>query len=446
MKKFVSLALLVAGSALGCDSQEASVSPMEVDKRYPTALPEAIYNFQAAAGAVKITPKENLPLGGFNINRVSVGVHDDLYARCLILKSPDGPPLVLVALDLVGFLRYDVLLVKRALADEKDIDVSAVFLFSSHQHSGPDTVGIWGDSPLPVPPLVRSGRNEAYMWSVREKIVDLIRSTRRQLVEAQVLFASADATGFSKNRRVPKELDTRISGLFIKGRKGHIATLANFGCHPEALDRDNRLITADFPGYLVKRLEEKLGGTALFVNGLLGGMVSISRDKLENGDCGFPQAKELGRKLADTLLSASPEARPLFSNFRVQTKVLAIPLENLGFHEAFKLGIIPNVPETYELKSGKVLTEVSIVSLGMVRLVMVPGEMIPGLGLQIKSWVTDTSPGVTPIVCGLANDEIGYILPPADFWGPLYRYEHKMSLGERTGAIICEALKELAAR
>lgn len=438
------LALILIFCSLGCDRGAAN-PPGDVDKNYLPKQPDPIYNFRAAAGSVKITPTGDLPLGGFNINRVSIGVHDDLYARCVILRCPEGSPLVLVALDFVGFIRYDVVLVKKALAGEKDIDTDSVFLFATHQHSGPDTVGIWGASPLPVPPLTRSGRNESYMREVREKIVQLIKDTNRRLEEAQILFSSADAPGFSKNRRVPKELDTRISGLFIKGRQGQIATLVNFGCHPEALDRDNKLITADFPGYLVRRVEEKIGGTAIFVNGLLGGMVSITGKNLENKESGFLQAEELGRKLADILLASSPEARRLDCRLRVQTKVVSIPLENLGFHEAFKFGIIPNLPEIFDQRSGNVRTEVSIVTLGNVRLVMVPGEMIPGLGIKIKNWVIEKQPGVIPIICGLANDEIGYILPTEDFFTPRYKYEHTMSLGPKTGDTICEALKTLAA-
>lgn len=437
------LALVLMTGVLGCD--RGAVPPRDVDKNYLAQQPEPVYNFRAATGLAIITPAVNLPMGGFNINRVSIGVHDDLYARCVILQCPEGPPLVLVALDFVGFIRYDVVMVKKVLAEEKDFDTDQIFIFATHQHSGPDTVGIWGDSPLPLPPLVRSGRNESYMREVRGKIIQLIKDTNRKLEEAQIFFASADAPGFSKNRRMPRELDTKISSLFVRGRWGTIATLVNFGCHPEGLDRDNQLITADFPGYLVRRIEEKIGGTAIFVNGLLGGMVSISSEKLENKKSGFPQAEELGRKLADTLLSSCSETYRLDCHLRVQTKVVSIPLENVGFHEAFKLGVIPNIPETFDQRSGKVLTEVSIVTLGNVHLVMVPGEMIPGLGMKIKNWIVEKQPGVTPVVCCLANDEIGYILPSEDFFTPLYKYEHTMSLGQKTGDIICETLKTMAA-
>src|SRR3989344_1807038 len=89
--------------------------------------------FKAAAGSVKITPDKEVNLGGFYTPRVSTGVHDDLYARCLILECPDGQRLAFVSLDLVGFIRYDVLLVKKELSIKGIINPDAVFLFSTHQ-------------------------------------------------------------------------------------------------------------------------------------------------------------------------------------------------------------------------------------------------------------------------------------------------------------------------
>src|SRR3990167_4981726 len=39
----------------------------------------------AGASAVKITPQNNVYLAGFRSNRKSVGVDDDLFARCVVL-------------------------------------------------------------------------------------------------------------------------------------------------------------------------------------------------------------------------------------------------------------------------------------------------------------------------------------------------------------------------
>ena len=59
-----------------------------------------------------ITPSLDKPvwLAGFQNNRRAETIHDDLYVRALATRSEDDKStLVLVALDLIGFLRHDVL-------------------------------------------------------------------------------------------------------------------------------------------------------------------------------------------------------------------------------------------------------------------------------------------------------------------------------------------------
>ena len=47
------------------------------------------------------------------------------------------------------------------------------------------------------------------------------------------------------------------------------------------IGRENRLLTADFPGPLCARVEEKTGGQCLFLNGVIGGLMTPDT-KVEN--------------------------------------------------------------------------------------------------------------------------------------------------------------------
>ena len=50
-----------------------------------------------------------------------------------------------------------------------------------------------------------------------------------------------------------------------------LATLVNFGSHPESLGSNNTLITSDFPHYVRERIEAEYdGGVAIWVAGDLG--------------------------------------------------------------------------------------------------------------------------------------------------------------------------------
>jgi hypothetical protein len=58
---------------------------------------------------------------------------------------------------------------------------------------------------------------------------------------------------------------------------------------------------------------------------------------------------------------------------------------------------------------------------------------------------------VSPAIVGLANDELGYILPeedfvfPKDYFDPGSSYEESMSVGPRLGPAVCDAVTALVA-
>ena len=61
----------------------------------------------AAAGKVDITPTKPAYIAGYEMNRLSAGVHDALMARCLVLES-NGVEIAFVSCDVIGLPRYQV--------------------------------------------------------------------------------------------------------------------------------------------------------------------------------------------------------------------------------------------------------------------------------------------------------------------------------------------------
>jgi hypothetical protein len=95
-------------------------------------------------------------------------------------------------------------------------------------------------------------------------------------------------------------------------------------------------------------------------------------------------------------------------------------------------------------------TETSLVQVGGVWLAGVPGELLPKLGLTIKERLRAAGADIAAVI-GLANDELGYILPPEDFiypanpFEPESHYEETMSVGVETGPRLLAALDNLLA-
>ena len=80
---------------------------------------------------------------------------------------------------------------------------------------------------------------------------------------------------------------------------------------------------------------------------------------------------------------------------------------------AFGRKLLPDVREP----KGYIITEVNLIRIGGLWLATVPGELLPKLGLQLKAQMKEAGAAVTGVI-GLANDEVGYILPLEDFKYP----------------------------
>ena len=70
----------------------------------------------------------------------ATGVHDPLQARAAVLRH-GGRKVALVSVDLVGFFYPNVVNVRDRLPGFHYVLVS-----STHNHEGPDTLGLWGAS------------------------------------------------------------------------------------------------------------------------------------------------------------------------------------------------------------------------------------------------------------------------------------------------------------
>lgn len=392
---------------------------------------------RAGASKVKITPSGSVYMAGFGPHRKSQGVHDELYARCLSLQR-GGAQLTIVALDLIGLLRGDV---REIVGRVQHVVGKNVIIASTHTHAGPDTIGWWGPSLFGLLPI-RSGVDGHYMAALKSAVCRAILESSRRMRKVEVRVARTQVLGLSRNIRKASSIDPELIVMEIRAEGGGapVATLVHFACHPETLSSDNRLLSADFPGYLCEALEQRRGGVALFLNGALGGMVTVAVKADPGGRelRTFQEAKRIGLSLAGHSLEALRGAESLqIERLRVRNREILIPLENFRFRLVRWLGVIQR-----PLHKDRVKTEVWHVDMGAVKMVTAPGEMLPNLGLRLKGHMR----GKYRLVLGLANDELGYILSREDYQDDLYAYERSMSVGPEAGPLIYEGIMDLISR
>jgi hypothetical protein len=380
----------------------------------------------AGAASRVITPQKPVYLAGLKGNRLSDGVHDDLFARALLLQQGDTT-LILAGLDVIGYPRRYVLDVQNALR-QRGVPAEHVILCSTHQHSGPDTIGIWGPSPT------ETGVDPEYMDFLAGQIVEAIAEAYAARRPANVaLGVGTVPPGVVRNVRIPGYFDDALRVLRFTDAEGEtIATLVNATAHPETLWSDNTKLTADYPQHIYRIVEQRLGGMALFVNGALGGMVTV--DARANT---FEEAERIGSAVADTAVRAAREAQPVENpTLRVQRRVFATALDNERFRAGVAAGVIPLASD-----GGTFDTEVNLIRIGRaVAMATVPGELLPKLGFWIRDAARERLGVATCFLLGLANDELGYILAEEDFDLPLYQYERSMSVGRALGTQVVQNL------
>jgi len=386
-----------------------------------------------------ITPSLERPvfLAGFDQNRRATSVHDDLYVRALALCTPRRT-LVLCALDLIGFFRQHVQeIIRRVWSHYGGPDRPGILIASLHPHDGPDTLGLWG------PDNRTSGVDPLYLAEVKEKAVaTMLSALASTTIEAPALKSIClRVPGLVKNARDPQILDDELTALqFLDAGGKPLASLFDFPCHPEVLWEQNTVVSADYVGSLRQAVEAATGAPCIFFAGALGGM--MTPDVKEHS---FAEAEAIGHALAKAGLEALGKTSGVpVTEISLQTQEIKVKLTNILYKFAFRRKLLPDTRD----RLGFITSEVALLKIGTAWFATIPGELLPKLGLELKQELKSAGGQVPGVIC-LANDELGYILPPADFRFPLNPfkpgkdYEETNSISKAIGPIVMEAVRSL---
>jgi hypothetical protein len=207
-----------------------------------------------------------------------------------------------------------------------------------------------------------------------------------------------------------------------------------YASHPEILWDENTLITSDYPHYLYEHIENNLGGTALFLTGPVGGLIT---PKTRNHT--FESAKHFGETIADLSITSLDNTSIIWeTEIRIETQELFIPLTNPVFRIASILNMLDR-PLYHFRKDLK--TSVNVLELGedatLLQLVTVPGEDFPENWFELK----EKMHAEHRVHIGLATDELGYIVRFED-WNPK-DYEESMSASKQLDPLIHQTMESM---
>ncbi len=382
-------------------------------------------------GAAKriITPDPLLPVsGGVGQPKKSTIKKGDLYARAMVIKA-GGTVVAIVSVDNLG---WSAALGDRSRVLIKNIPKENILISATHTHSAPDAYGFPDESGKSLADL-------KYLNWCAEQIADAVNEASAKAVPSVLKIAVGEAEGkIAYNYYADKLYDPRcgvIQAISETGaNKGKvIATLVNYAIHPEVIGSSQGILSPDLCGPLYDRIESKVGGVALFINGAQGGMVTADT-RLENGKEAntWEECIRIGNLLADEALKIVEPAEVQRSpKLLCASRTIEFPVES----EMMQY-ILNNSPiKMTTVKGNKITTRLNYLEIGTARVLTIPGEALPNIGFYLKRKMNTNH----AFLFGLTNDAFGYILTRVDFNSfKRYEYVSRTSLGEMTGEIYIE--------
>lgn len=415
-------------------------------------------------------------MAGFGHNRAAAGVRgagiglvgegDGLWARTIAFRQGDLL-VAIVTIDTVGLFNGDVLTLRERLADA-DSGVDHLIVHAAHNHEGPDTMGMWGVD------LFTSGYDPKYRQQLQDTMFEGVQAAIADLRPvADMKVGEVDISTYHENgvgnvisdHRDPWVVDEMLGAAHLVDGDGQtIATLINFGCHPETVADENLLFTSDFVHGLRRTVEQGsqwstapgkpgLGGPAIYLNGAVGGMMTTLSVEVVNPDgdkwgpgWGWEKVDSIGQLLGEMALDAVANGDDISDpQMRVINKRWRAPVVNVAFQLLFGQGIVEReVFDNLDTGMQEIETEMTLLEIGPIQILTVPGELLPELavggydGSHINKpneplvdadnpnppeldkapqgpYIKDRMGGTYRWILGLGNDELGYIVPEYDF-------------------------------
>ena len=253
---------------------------------------------RAGAAETVVSPEKGALLVGSM--KPAEGVHDDLFARVLVLDD-GNTRLVLATLDYLGFDFAYTRLLLEAIAEPSGTLVDHVMLNCSHTHNAPLTAP-WG-------PWLKD-KDHSFHRFLPERLSKIAKKAAQSIRPARLRHLR-EATQIGFNRRLLRHgritmapnpagaVLPWVDVLSIEEPDGSpIASLSSYAAHPVIVHETSSLVSGDYPGFAMQTVGRKRKGIHLFAQGCAG---NINAFPLKGG---LAAAKAAGRDLGEAVLRA----------------------------------------------------------------------------------------------------------------------------------------------
>lgn len=402
-------------------------------------------------------------------NKFATEIVDDLFVRTVALSDSSGRgTAVFACIDSYGLALSDVRTLRTSLeAYAKEKGINSITVSVLHQHSAVDTFGMNGNIwemvfTNPAKNILGmetvNGKDEKYMNNLFKKCTESIKAATESMTEGRLFEGEADAGKYIHDKRQPFVMDESFTRLRFVPENGSKETwIVTSAIHCVGNGAAGTVVTGDYPYYMAEEIKDTAN---LMV--VLGAELGTSQNRDEstipdyNPDEGrIEHTKKFGKAIAKDILAITVETEiePIFN---IRYREILLPVDNPILLFAAKCGAFDNIVRRDGLKYN-VLTEIGYMELGKnLAFAIVPGELAAEIAYggtlsadtawSGKDWTYPSMENIVKanrgenkklLVLGLANDQIGYIIPDNDYM-PMIHEDSKslelVSLGKNTAS------------
>lgn len=422
--------------------------------------------------------------GGHNVggslaigDKFATKIYDDQKVRTVAVSDGRGIS-IFACIDSYGLSLPDVRGIREQFAKDaraQGLKIDSITISTLHQHSCVDTFGLNGNLVealftasfknllgIEMP----SGQNPEFMENLYNVTVDSMFNAVNDMKTGSLYFGTTDITEFIRDKRDPQVFDPNFNRLrFVPDDGSEETWILNAPIHCVGLGAGGTEVSGDYPYYMEQYINETAGANVFY---FLGAELAISSqyDVIRDLDLTEVKAK-YGEEMAETALfgielakracaiSNDKEVAPILN---VKMAEVRVPVTNSILKLAARGGLLLNQLVKTGFGQYDVVSEIGYLEFGTdLAISMIPGELAPeiaygGVDKAEDTWTgedwnydsfVEMTDGKTVIVYGLANDQIGYILPSNEWHSYLTENEEIVSTGPKAGIVITEAFEDL---
>lgn len=403
---------------------------------------------------VNIDPPLGIGMRGYFVPRYARGFYDSLFVRTIAVAN-DEKTVLIINVDFCSIDDSLVAACHKLIEEEAGISKDNIFMGATHTHTGPLT------SENGARFAVDMDMIEAYARFFVTRVLDSVKLALADLMPAKMGFAVGHAPeriAYIRRYRMKDgstftcppindpnivgpigELDQRINVLRFAREGARDIVIVNYGIHADTVNGD--VISADFPHWLSKTVNDALDAEAVFIPGAqgdvgstnvhpTGGDMNDTEISFDNEMKSYGMARFVGRAIAGTVLQVFDKVE-FADDDSIETlhKTLTVPANNptpeemplakkyKELHEAGRDDEIPfegmqlttEIADAYRkcrLENGPFEFNLPMMGLkiGPVAFVGMPGEPFTEIGIKIKE--TEGFSMIMP--AALVNGSMGY--------------------------------------